>query len=146
MVLSLTANLVVPFFDRTMVLLVPREMGLILFLCGVLLFVYVLTYLRRGFLGQTEPELDHLVTEGPYRFCRHPQYLSFIIMVFGIDLMFRSIVGVAFTLMLSIPSVVYRGRVEDRLLRDRFHEEWENYARNTGFFFQRIQKTEDQRS
>jgi protein-S-isoprenylcysteine O-methyltransferase Ste14 len=121
-----------------MVLLVPREIGSIIFLCGVLLFIYVLVYLRRGFLGKTEPELDHLVTEGPYRFCRHPQYLGFIVMVFGIDLMFRSIVGVIVTLILSIPSVIYRGKVEDRLLRKRFREEWGNYARNTGFFFPQL--------
>ena len=56
-------------------------------------------------------------------------------MIFGFDLMFRSMMAIVFTLALSIPSVVYRGKVEDRLLRKRFGEEWESYAEKVGFMF-----------
>jgi len=132
MVLSFTINMVVGFFDPTE-MSVPKEPGLVILLCGSLLFVYVLLYLRSGFFGETEPKLDFLITEGPYRFCRHPQYLSFVIMIFGFDLMFRSIVAIVFTAAISIPSVVYRAKVEDRLLRRRFGEEWESYAEKVGF-------------
>jgi len=134
MVLSFTVNMVIGLFDPFEVP-VPKEVGLFVLICGSLLFIYVLFYLRSGFFGETEPRLDSLITEGPYRFCRHPQYLSFIMMIFGFDLMFRSIIAIAFTLALSIPSVVYRGKVEDRLLRKRFGEEWESYAEKVGFLF-----------
>ena len=132
MVLSFTANLIVSFYDPTEIIL-PREIGEALLVCGLLIFAYVLFYLRSGFFGETEPKLDHLITEGPYRFCRHPQYLSFIIIVLGINLMFRSVIGVVFTLVVSIPSAVYRGKMEDKLLQDKFGEEWENYADKVGF-------------
>ena len=139
MVLSFTSNLIIGFFDPFEIP-VPKEIGIAIFICGSLFFVYVLFYLRSGFLGETEPKLDFLITEGPYRFCRHPQYLSFIIMVLGIDLMFRSIIGTVFTLILSIPSAVYRGRIEDELLRKKFGEEWKNYADKVGFLFPKFGK------
>jgi len=132
MVTCLTANLVVSFFYPTGIG-VPREFGVIVLVCGFLIFGYVLIYLRRGFFGETKPVLDHLVTNGPYRFCRHPLYLSFIAIVLGIDLLSRSAVGVVFTLVVSVPSVVYRAKVEDRLLREKFGEEWKRYADKVGF-------------
>jgi protein-S-isoprenylcysteine O-methyltransferase Ste14 len=137
MVLTFTSNMVIGLWLTTDIFMLER-IGEALLTLGALLFIYVLAYLRRGFLGNTEPNLDHLVTEGPYRLCRHPLYLSFIFLVLGVDLMMRSLVGVAFTLLLSVPSAVYRGRVEDRFLREKFGHEWEVYAREVGFFFPRL--------
>ncbi len=139
MVLSFTINFIVCFFDP-IELVVPREIGVILLVFGFLFFVYVLLYLRSGFFGETEPKLDFLITKGPYRFCRHPQYLSFIIIILGIDLMFRSPIGLVLTFVLSIPSMVYRARIEDNLLRNKFGEEWENYVGEVGFLFPRVHK------
>ena len=141
MVLTFTSNLVIGFWFTTDIFVLER-IGEALLVLGALLFIYVLAYLRRGFLGSTEPNLDHLVTEGPYRLCRHPLYLSFIFLVLGVDLMMRSPVGVAFTLLLSVPSAVYRGRIEDKLLREKFGHEWEVYSRDVGFFFPRLFRTE----
>lgn len=134
MVLSFTANIFIGFFDPTEIP-VPKEIGWVVLICGSVFFVYVLLYLRSGFFGETEPKLDFIIMKGPYGFCRHPQYLSFIIMIFGFDLVFRSTIGIVFTLAASIPSVVYRARVEDKLLRDKFGKEWENYADKVGFLF-----------
>ena len=143
MVISFTSNLIIGFFDPTEIP-VSKEMGVILLVCGFLFFTYVLFYLRSGFFGETKPKLDFLIIKGPYRFCRHPQYLSFIIMVVGFDLMFRSMIGIAFTIFLSIPSVVYRARVEDKLLKHKFGNEWETYAKNTGFLFPKIKSLRKQ--
>jgi len=139
MVLAFTSNLIICYFDPFK-MLGSEEIGIALLISGCLFFVYVLLYLRSGFFGETEPKLDFLITTGPYRFCRHPQYLSFIIMIFGFDLMFRTILGVFFTLTLSIPSVVYRGSVEDRLLKKKFGKEWEKYAHRVGFLFPRSKR------
>lgn len=139
MVLSLTTNIIIGLFDPAEIL-VPQEIGLVILVCRSLFFVYVLLCLRSGFFGETEPKLDFLITKGPYRFCRRPQYLSFLIMLFGFDLMFRSIIGIVFTFTLSIPSVIYRGKVEDKLLKDRFCREWEDYAEKVGFLFLKFRK------
>ena len=139
MVLSVTTNIFIGFLDPTEIL-VSKKIGVVLLIFGALIFFYVLLYLRSGFFGETEPKLDFLITKGPYRFCRHPQYLSFIIMILGIDLMFRSVIGILFTFILSIPSVVYRAKIEDTLLRNKFGEEWENYADKVGFLFIRFRR------
>jgi len=137
--LSFTANMSISFFDPTETM-VPKETGLTILVLGSLFFVYLLPYLKSGFFGDSEPKLDYLVTKGPYRFCRHPQYLSFIIMIFGFDLMFRSVIGIVFTSTLSIPGTVIGTRVEDRLLRKKFGKEWENCAEHTGFLFPKFRK------
>jgi len=139
MVLAFTSNLAICYFDPFKIL-GSKEIGIALFVSGALFFVYVLLYLRSGFFGETEPKLDFLITTGPYRFCRHPQYLSFITMILGFDLMFRSEIGIAFSFTLSIPSTVFRARVEDRLLRKKFGREWENYADKVGFLFPKLKK------
>jgi len=139
MVLSFTINIFIGFLDPTEIP-ISKESGVVFLICGGLIFVYVLLYLRSGFFGETEPKLDFLITKGPYRFCRHPLYLSFIVMILGIDLMFRSVMGMVFTFILSIPSVIYRAKIEDKLLRDKFGEEWENYVDRVGFLFPKLRK------
>lgn len=138
MVLTFTSKFIC-YFDPFEIL-GSKEVGIALFVSGGLFFVYVLLYLRNGFFGKTAPKLDFLITTRPYRFCRHPQYLSFIIMILGFDLMFGSVVGIVFTFTLSIPSTVYRARVEDRLLRKKFGKEWENYVEKVGFLFPKLKK------
>ncbi len=132
MVLAFLFNLLVCFLDPTE-FAGTRALGQVVFLLGFLLMVYVAYYLRHGFLGEVEPNLDHLVTKGPYRWCRHPLYLSFMVIVLGIDLMFGSPLGVLATLLLVLPSVIYRARLEEKALADRFGEEWEAYKRRTRF-------------
>jgi len=137
MVLAFTSNLIICYFDPFKIL-GSKEIGVALLVSGGLFFIYVLLYLRSGFLEETEPKLDFIITTGPYRFCRHPQYLSFFIMILGFDLMFMSAVGIVFTFTLSIPSTIYRARVEDRLLKKKFGKEWENYADKVGFLFPKL--------
>ena len=137
MVLSFTINMIVALFDPTEIP-ISKEIGAAILACGALFFVYVLYYLRSGFFGETEPKLDFLITAGPYGFCRHPLYLSFIIIMFGIDLMSRGIAGVIFTLIVTIPAVIYRARAEDELLRNKFGKEWDDYAARVGFLLPRF--------
>jgi len=61
-------------------------------------------------------------------------------MIFGIDLMFRSTIDLVLTFVLSIPNMVYRARIEDNLLRNKFGEEWENYVSRVGFLLPRLRK------
>lgn len=137
MVLIFTANIVVAFWDpfRSMDY---AMVGKTLIAVSAVLFVYTVAYLRKGFYGETEPVLDYLVTGGPYSFCRHPLYLSFIVLILGLDLWLGSVLGVAHTLFLSIPSAVYRARVEDGLLREKFGAEWAAYAERVGFLLPKL--------
>lgn len=145
MVLVYTANIVASYWDTTGLIDLKRAGGALIVI-GALLFALSVAYLRSGFFGETEPKLDHLVARGPYSFCRHPLYLSFIVLVLGLDLVFDSVLGLAFTLFLSIPSAVFRARVEDRLLREKFGEEWEDYAERVGFILPRPVRRREERT
>ena len=134
-----TSNLLVGFIDRS-VDPAMRLAGAGLLAVSVALFFYVLAYLRGGFLGSTEPVLDHLVTRGPYGFCRHPLYLCFLLMALGVGLYLGSWLSVAFTLLLSVPSAAYRAGREDALLRERFGEEWVRYAERVDMFLPRLRR------
>jgi len=137
MALCLTANVIVCLYDRNSIP-IQKEVGLFTFATGSALFVYAIFYLRTGFFGETEPKSDYLVTKGPYRLCRHPIYLSFIVMTLGIDLAIRSTVGLVLTFALSIPSAVNRAIIEERLLKAKFGDLWSNYAREVGFMFPKL--------
>ncbi|HAL61881.1 MAG TPA: hypothetical protein DCP08_05670 [Chloroflexi bacterium] len=130
MVLAFLLNLVVCFLDPTE-FRGTRALGQAFFFLGGLLLLYAACYLRRGFFGEVEPNLNHLVTAGPYRWCRPPLYLSFMLIVLGIDLMFGSPLGILATLLLTLPSVIYRARLEEKALADHFGEEWGAYKERT---------------
>lgn len=132
MVSAFLFNLLLCFLDPTE-FKGTRALGQVIFLLGGLLLVYVTYYLRSGFFGEVKPSLDHLVTKGPYRWCRHSLYLSFMIIVLGIDLIFGSPFGILATLFLALPSVIYRARLEEKALADRFSDEWEAYKERTRF-------------
>ena len=123
MVIAFTGNLIVSFLFKGFILF--KGVGWVLFFSGSLFFVYVVYYLRKGFFGNVEPVLDFLITDGPYKFCRHPLFFSFILLVFSFDILFGSIVGVVFTVVVSIPTVLYRGNAEEVLLKARY---WKGMA------------------
>ena len=59
-----------------------RTAGAYIWLCGALLSLWPLWYLRRSF--SVEPEARDLVTSGPYRWARHPIYAVYLLINGGI--------------------------------------------------------------
>lgn len=76
----------------------------------------------------------HLVTKGPFKFIRHPQYLSQFLMDIG---------GAAATLsfilaplaLVQIPFLFMRASMEDKLLEKHFGENFRSYKKKTGMIF-----------
>jgi len=76
----------------------------------------------------------HLVTKGPFKFIRHPQYLSQFLMDIG---------GAAATLsfilaplaLIQIPFLFMRASLEDKLLEKHFGENFRTYKKKTGMIF-----------
>lgn len=76
----------------------------------------------------------HLVTKGPFKFIRHPQYLSQFLMDIG---------GAAATLsfilaplaLIQIPFLFMRALIEDKLLEKHFGENFRSYKKKTGMIF-----------
>lgn len=76
----------------------------------------------------------HLVTTGPFKFIRHPQYLSQLLMDLG---------GAAATLsfilaplaLIQLPFLFMRASLEDKLLEKHFGESFRQYKKKTGMIF-----------
>jgi len=97
--------------------------GLVLVtLAAGLSFVSLLTM---GRLFGVRPALRGLVTSGPYRFIRHPMYLSYMLADIGYNLQEWNFVTLLLV-MFGWMSLVYRIHAEERVLSQ--HAEWPAYA------------------
>lgn len=75
---------------------------------------------------------DHqLIKKGPYRFLRHPVYLSRIINVIGIPLITNSYYTLFGFLPINFFLVFFRIHKEEKLLTEKFGEEYIKYKEET---------------
>lgn len=137
-VAGMVAVFYLPPFEYLLVLaILPRIVwmqvtGLLIILVGSILFIWarrVLGYFYSGHLSVIEGQ--PLVQHGPYRFIRHPAYAGYILIALGLSLGYSSLAGLVAILFLLLPSVVYRLRVEDRLLAEHFGEAFTKYTNKT---------------
>jgi len=117
-----------------------KPLGLIFVALGMSLAIWASVHIKSAILGEVEPRIQVLVQEGPYRFVRHPVYLGMTVAFLGATIALRSWVGMIGVLLLFLPSVIYRARLEDEALFRRFGSEWVNYAVQTGFILPLVGK------
>ncbi len=117
--------------------LLPHSLGMqIAGICLVLvalgLRIWARSAIRGLYSGHVEVLAGHrLVQGGPYRFVRHPGYTGFVLLVLGVALGYASWIGLASIPLLLLPGLVYRMRVEERLLAEQFGEQFRAYASRT---------------
>ena len=110
--------------------------GLTLLISGLLLFTWSVIARKRYATSWEMPENHKLVTKGPYSLVRHPSYLSYFIMFFGLFLLWPNILT-ALTIF-AIPGYVKITGYEEEMLIKRFRDEYRNYQRKVGKFLPRI--------
>jgi protein-S-isoprenylcysteine O-methyltransferase Ste14 len=134
-----TAPLPLPDLTRVGTLLVVITACL-----GLLLLLYSVVHLWRE-------KSKGLVTSGPYRLCRHPQYFSLIIFTlimtyqsvwilqhtFGMGWLTANETKILWILMLSLYVVI--AWAEEMHLEKQFGDQWTEYRRRKGFLFPFIQ-------
>lgn len=78
-----------------------------------------------------------LATDGPYASIRHPQYVGFVLVMFGFLLQWPTLITLA---MFPILVVVYwrLSLSEERQVREQLGEEYERYAATVPRFFPRL--------
>ena len=109
-----------------------EAIGVGLVLLGSTLFVWARQTLGTHYSGHVSVKKEQeLVQSGPYRIIRHPAYAGYLFMALGIGLGYSSLVGFASILFVLLPAVIYRIRVEDRLLAEHFDAKFDEYARKT---------------
>jgi protein-S-isoprenylcysteine O-methyltransferase Ste14 len=105
--------------------------GLVMVLVGVAIRFIALATLRRNFSGALRIRADHtLVRHGIYRRIRHPAYLGAIVLLVGIPVMLSSLLGILVMLLL-IPYLLHRIKLEERMMIERFGKEYEDYIHST---------------
>lgn len=80
-------------------------------------------------------ENHKLVTNGPYRAVRHPVYTAAILEVVGAVLLLQAYFTSLIILVLILPSIFYRIRIEEAALVEKFGEDYRKYMDQTGAIF-----------
>ena len=84
-----------------------------------------------------DEQVNHIVKDGVFRLVRHPFYLSLIVICFSLVLLFGSYLLLAASIVVAI-ILVGQARDEERILSEKFGEEYLVYQRTTGMFFPKI--------
>ncbi len=127
LVLGLALHFIIPLPFLPTVLL-QLVIGIaIMFLAGVLMISTVVTLRRANTTFSLRKESTSLVTNGPYRFSRHPSYLAASVLYLGIGVAVNALWVV---LLLPVPVVVMTMtamRKEEAYLERKFEPEYLNY-------------------
>jgi protein-S-isoprenylcysteine O-methyltransferase Ste14 len=103
--------------------------GAIVLLTGIRLRQSAARALGRHFTVVLSVLPDHeLVSTGPYRWLRHPNYAGLLLVALGTGIMVRSPLFLAGTALLWLPLALLRIRQEERALRGRLGARWTEYA------------------
>jgi protein-S-isoprenylcysteine O-methyltransferase Ste14 len=116
-----------------------RWAGLPVYALGLALLEWVHRTLDTNFSPYLRIRADHrLVTEGPYRRVRHPMYTAFLTVWLGGSLLAANL-AVALPGLLGIALVIVtRTPREERMLLDRFGDEYRAYMARTGRLLPRV--------
>ena len=120
---------VLPLWPLPMAKATARAVGYPVLGVGLFLNLLSLLALKRDLGGEIEP-VTELVTGGIYAKLRHPMYVSFVITMLGLDFLLRSTLGILFTLVAFLPSMIWRARLEEQALARHFGQEWKDYVNN----------------
>ena len=102
--------------------------GLLIFIFAFILRNWSVSALGKFHSTNIEIKPDHqLIKNGPYRYIRHPYYVSVMLEVMSIPLIVNAFFSVYAVFIIYIPSVLMRVYLEERTLIRRFPAEYLNY-------------------
>lgn len=106
--------------------------GAILVVLGSIIRVIAIRALGRFFTTRVRlHEGQTLIQEGFYKYVRHPAYTGVLLAVLGCITLFASLLGFGAFVLLMLPAMLYRIRVEEAALTAQFGDEYTEYCRKT---------------
>ena len=116
-----------------------RVVGVVLGFSAVVMLGVVHYFLGENFSISARLKSNHrLITRGPYRYVRHPMYLTFMVLFLAAFLMTRNwMMGVSGILIL-LSLMTIRLKREEAFLIDYFGEDYKKYMERTGKFFPKV--------
>lgn len=117
--------------EMTYRLSLVNVVGLGLFSMGVSIRLVARRALGKYFSSGLKTTQKHeLIKHGIYKYIRHPAYLGSLLLSPGVPLIFSSLYG--FLLILGIiPCFLYRIRIEESMLIEKFGNEYREYMKET---------------
>ena len=135
-ILSISLIIVAPYSDRRNILIISlneiiRFIGLAFYIIGFIVMHIVEVRLGNQFSIEVTIQEDHkLITDGMFRFIRHPRYFGIIIFTLGLALIFKSWIAIIL-LLLIIFVLLWRIKDEEKMMYQEFGVRWEEYSKNT---------------
>ena len=115
-----------------------RWLGVGLGITGLLLLAWVHETLREYWSTGLQLRKSHtLITEGPYRWVRHPMYATLTLCFVGLALV-SATWPLLLLAMLTVPFFYRVTRKEEAMMVGQFGEEYRLYMKRTGRFFPRL--------
>jgi len=112
--------------------------GIALITAGFAIRFVAIATLKRNFSGALRIRADHtLVRSGIYARVRHPAYLGALVLFPGFAIMMSSVLGLLVMLLL-VPLLLHRIKLEERMMVERFGREYEDYMRVSNRLIPRI--------
>ena len=115
--------------------------GIILAVIGYLLFSWSVIAREKYAVSWSMVEHHRLVTGGPYCYVRHPSYLAYFLMIFGLLFMLLNLLVAP--CLLAVPSYFQVADEEEKMLIAIFGEQYQRYQRKTGRFWPRRSKVSE---
>jgi protein-S-isoprenylcysteine O-methyltransferase Ste14 len=116
-----------------------RWTGATLTLISVILLGWVHRSLGRNFSTELRIQEDHrLVTNGPYRYVRHPMYPTFLLMFAGFLLLTANWLVGGPGLVFIIAVMIFRTPREETMLGQVFGDQYSHYTQRTGRYLPRL--------
>ncbi len=100
-------------------------------LSGVALWIVAMIHLGKSLA--VLPGGERLVTQGVYRYLRHPVYLGIDMTLFGLFLTVGSTVGMIYFFVVVLPLNIIRSRLEEKALLQKFGDQYQTYRQQTWF-------------
>lgn len=79
-----------------------------------------------------------LVTGGPFKYVRHPMYVSIYVMLVGIGLLFFFSWVWSAIMIMFIPVWYVDCKIEEKMMVELYNEEYPDYKKKTEMFFPKI--------
>lgn len=99
---------------------------------GLAIRVYCVRYLGNAFTANLSSGERHtLATTGPYRLVRHPSYTGSILALVGLSAAFASLCGILLTTSCATAVYLYRIKLEEAILIEKFGADYNNYKSKT---------------
>lgn len=115
-----------------------RWFGVVVAITAVFLLFWMFRSLGMNITDTVVTRRDHtLITDGPYRWIRHPLYTFGSLFFISLSL----VTGIWLIPLLAIPTftiLIQRTSIEERALQERFGDKYLRYSERTGRFFPRF--------